>query len=34
MQVVDEKETAMKQNALSGRYGKLEISRGPLSQGS
>jgi hypothetical protein len=31
---VDERETAMKQNALSGRYGKLEISRGPLSQGS
>ena len=31
---LDEIETAMKQNALKDRYGKLEVSRGPLSQGA
>lgn len=31
---VDESEAAMKKNALSDRYGKLEVSRGPLSAGT
>jgi len=31
---VDEKEAAMKQSALTGRYGKLDVTRGPLSSGT